>query len=293
MAIHLLLLLFITAIHGKKNRLRINWGRGLELEYGEIGTLEKKMEKDEATFNTPVSRDNEENDHHFWDGVWDEEIQKVSGSTFNYPNMLDKEKKIWDNTLGESEEKNVDKDNDGATFNVPDNGGATFNVPDLKVKDEDTIDVIITVKNDKGFMFAKSNAVKVNQEIGSMVALTVTPEQLEKLQNDPNILYVEEDSMMYALPNEEMGLGEPANIGGSYLGSTNEEEEIGSAPSSSPCIVCSDVPTPFMESEGKKCFQYQRAMFSKCNKDSAWISSKYCQKSCFKAGNGYEGDICC
>merc|ERR1711971_881737 len=32
---------------------------------------------------------------------------------------------------------------------------------------------------------------------------------------------------------------------------------------------------------------------NKCSKDSKWTKFKYCQLSCYEAGYGYPGDLCC
>mmetsp|Transcript_4017 Transcript_4017/g.4453 ORF Transcript_4017/g.4453 Transcript_4017/m.4453 type:complete len:245 (+) Transcript_4017:158-892(+) len=66
-------------------------------------------------------------------------------------------------------------------------------------------------------------------------------------------------------------------------------------PSSTPtrnCIVCDDVETPWMASNGKDCTT-SSLINTKCNKNDNWTAKKFCRLSCFNAGNGYEGDVCC
>jgi len=63
-------------------------------------------------------------------------------------------------------------------------------------------------------------------------------------------------------------------------------------PTSAPCIVCDDVETSWMSNNGKDCAT-SSLIDTKCNKNSNWISNKFCQLSCYNAGNGYDGDVCC
>jgi len=58
------------------------------------------------------------------------------------------------------------------------------------------------------------------------------------------------------------------------------------------CIICDDVETAWMTSNGKDCTT-SNLIDTKCNKDSNWTTKKFCQLSCYKAGNGYPGDVCC
>mmetsp|Transcript_5793 Transcript_5793/g.8883 ORF Transcript_5793/g.8883 Transcript_5793/m.8883 type:complete len:239 (-) Transcript_5793:169-885(-) len=58
------------------------------------------------------------------------------------------------------------------------------------------------------------------------------------------------------------------------------------------CIICDDVPTPWMASNGKECAT-SNLIDTKCNKNDNWTTKKFCQLSCFNAGNGYPGDVCC
>ena len=58
------------------------------------------------------------------------------------------------------------------------------------------------------------------------------------------------------------------------------------------CIVCDDVETPWMEDNGKDCTT-SPLIDTKCNKHDNWSKKKFCQLSCYLAGNGYPGDVCC
>jgi len=75
-------------------------------------------------------------------------------------------------------------------------------------------------------------------------------------------------------------------------------EALSESPSSQPssissCTVCDNIATPWMVKNGKECTGDPNRLNRKCNKNRAWISNKYCQLSCYDAGNAYEGDICC
>jgi len=64
------------------------------------------------------------------------------------------------------------------------------------------------------------------------------------------------------------------------------------SPTSIGCIVCDDEETSWMKSTGKDCTT-SSLIDTKCNKSDAWIINKYCRLSCYNAGNGYAGDVCC
>mmetsp|Transcript_2857 Transcript_2857/g.4257 ORF Transcript_2857/g.4257 Transcript_2857/m.4257 type:complete len:281 (+) Transcript_2857:115-957(+) len=67
-----------------------------------------------------------------------------------------------------------------------------------------------------------------------------------------------------------------------------------SSPSESPmesCIVCSDARPD--EMEHLTCVLLSHSFSRKCNRNIMWRNNKYCQLSCYKAGYGYDGDICC
>ena len=59
-----------------------------------------------------------------------------------------------------------------------------------------------------------------------------------------------------------------------------------------PCTQCSDVETGWMFRNNKDCTT-TNLVLSKCNNTLNWKKNKYCQHSCFHAGNGYHGDTCC
>merc|ERR1711971_160583 len=54
---------------------------------------------------------------------------------------------------------------------------------------------------------------------------------------------------------------------------------------------CSDEATPWMISNGYTCGSPQGSLEELCKK-GAWQKNKYCQQSCFEAGQGYDGDSC-
>ena len=59
------------------------------------------------------------------------------------------------------------------------------------------------------------------------------------------------------------------------------------------CIVCTDIPTKGMISKNKECTPSRVGKGTKCSDNDAWIANRYCEKSCFESGRGYEGVICC
>jgi len=68
-----------------------------------------------------------------------------------------------------------------------------------------------------------------------------------------------------------------------------------SSPTSSPqnCIQCTNAKTPWMENNNKDCPSSSNILNKKCNKNRNWTKKNYCQLSCYNAGIGYPGDICC
>jgi hypothetical protein len=66
------------------------------------------------------------------------------------------------------------------------------------------------------------------------------------------------------------------------------------APTPTPveCIICDDVETKGMVDSGKDCATFTK-LHKKCNKNTNWTTKKFCQLSCYKAGYGYPGDVCC
>jgi len=63
------------------------------------------------------------------------------------------------------------------------------------------------------------------------------------------------------------------------------------SPTSPPCITCDDREPLSFINKGKDCTTVNLA--SKCTNKSFWINQKFCQLSCYNAGLGYDGDICC
>ena len=60
------------------------------------------------------------------------------------------------------------------------------------------------------------------------------------------------------------------------------------------CVQCDDVPMePYMSNNGKTCATWSFAHTSKCASDSVWVANRYCARSCFENGNGYDAGGCC
>ena len=58
------------------------------------------------------------------------------------------------------------------------------------------------------------------------------------------------------------------------------------------CISCTDKRTPCMKRKGKMC-ETTALLDTHCHQSDYWSKNKFCQLSCFKAENGYDGDECC
>merc|ERR1712241_589716 len=56
-------------------------------------------------------------------------------------------------------------------------------------------------------------------------------------------------------------------------------------------IECNDEGTPGMKKNNKDCAKFN--ISKKCNLNEIWSQSNFCQLSCYNAGLGYEGDVCC
>ena len=65
------------------------------------------------------------------------------------------------------------------------------------------------------------------------------------------------------------------------------------SPTPTPCITCDDVESSWQVDRGLDCATDTTRIKVRCNKDETWTKHKYCQLSCFNAGNGYPGDVCC
>jgi len=63
-------------------------------------------------------------------------------------------------------------------------------------------------------------------------------------------------------------------------------------PTDSSCILCDDVESNSMIQKGKDCTTLNK-LHKKCNKNPNWRQNKFCQLSCYDAGVGYDGDVCC
>jgi len=59
------------------------------------------------------------------------------------------------------------------------------------------------------------------------------------------------------------------------------------------CSICDDVETSWQIQNGFDCATDTVRMNKKCNKDTNWTKKGFCRLSCYNAGNGYPGDVCC
>ena len=59
------------------------------------------------------------------------------------------------------------------------------------------------------------------------------------------------------------------------------------------CTECTNERNTYMEETDKVCDQFPYAYRNRCKHDDYWVKRKFCQRSCFDNGAGYEGDVCC
>ena len=64
-------------------------------------------------------------------------------------------------------------------------------------------------------------------------------------------------------------------------------------PTSPTCIECTDQPNAYMDQYGLACDDYPYAYDKLCTHNDNWRSRKFCQRSCYENGAGYDGDVCC
>merc|ERR1711983_356437 len=97
--------------------------------------------------------------------------------------------------------------------------------------------------------------------------------------------------------------GEEVVSGGEFGSSETEAFTVNASPvapptsapvasPTAPCIECTNNPTNFMINRGKTCDTVNN-LTSKCTSKPQWLKHKYCQLSCYEAGVGYPGDVCC
>merc|ERR1712157_525558 len=97
--------------------------------------------------------------------------------------------------------------------------------------------------------------------------------------------------------------GEEVVSGGEFGSSETETFTVNASPvapptsapvasPTTPCIECTNNPTNFMINKGKTC-ETVNNLTSKCTSKPQWLKHKYCQLSCYEAGVGYPGDVCC
>merc|ERR1711933_89036 len=59
------------------------------------------------------------------------------------------------------------------------------------------------------------------------------------------------------------------------------------------CTICDNRETNWQKQNGFDCATDSVRMNNKCNKDAKWTQNGFCRLSCYNAGNGYPGDVCC
>ena len=56
---------------------------------------------------------------------------------------------------------------------------------------------------------------------------------------------------------------------------------------------CTDERNGYMVRNDLKCDHYPFAYTKLCKHNANWAKQKFCQRSCFENGAGYDGDVCC
>ena len=59
------------------------------------------------------------------------------------------------------------------------------------------------------------------------------------------------------------------------------------------CVQCTNEPTAGMISKSRNCTVELVSKGIKCIDRETWVRDGYCQLSCYEAGRGYEGIVCC
>lgn len=59
------------------------------------------------------------------------------------------------------------------------------------------------------------------------------------------------------------------------------------------CAICTNIPTANMLSRDFDCTTAIQALATRCADDTGWVAGSICQSSCYFAGRGYDGDVCC
>lgn len=71
------------------------------------------------------------------------------------------------------------------------------------------------------------------------------------------------------------------------------QNPLTSEPTPPACTICDDTESNWMRNKGYDCPTDAKRIDTKCNKDNKWTEEGWCRLSCYKAGNGYLGDLCC
>ena len=59
------------------------------------------------------------------------------------------------------------------------------------------------------------------------------------------------------------------------------------------CTECTDERNQWMATKDLACDRWPYAYTKLCKHSSNWAKQKFCQRSCFANGAGYDGDECC
>ena len=57
------------------------------------------------------------------------------------------------------------------------------------------------------------------------------------------------------------------------------------------CTECTDERNNYMQSNDLVCGQYPYAYEKLCKHNENWVQKRFCQRSCYANGAGYDGDV--
>merc|ERR1711971_1153380 len=96
--------------------------------------------------------------------------------------------------------------------------------------------------------------------------------------------------------------GTEVEVGGEFASKESKTFTVNASPVTPPttpptlppstCTECSNIETNLMIKNGKTC-ETVKNISKKCIHKNKWVKRNICQLSCYEAGVGYEGDVCC
>jgi len=110
-------------------------------------------------------------------------------------------------------------------------------------------------------------------------------------QNAEYEYYEVEDGGHYLVPFSQV-----ASVSGGKLESSGNYASLIERALTLPapaCVRCDNVPTAWMLDNAQTCDEAKWHITNKCSEDPWWETMGYCRASCYDAGRGYLGEVCC